>query len=143
MPAASFGRRCLGVRDCPGSLSCPHLAGDGPRPVRPGSGLACGFWLECPQWLQGQADFACTFARHLPSVLVVLRVTVMLRLEGRIRTLRGPSPDLSVATILAFSGCKTGNELNELRKLNDDAMDPWALLRSWVRSIGLGTAKAK
>ena len=40
-------------------------------------------------------DFACTFTRHLSPVLVVLRSQSRLRLEGRTRTLSGPSPDLS------------------------------------------------
>jgi hypothetical protein len=36
-------------------------------------------------------DFACTFTGHLPSVLVVLRAQSCLMLEGRARTLSGPS----------------------------------------------------
>ena len=46
-------------------------------------------------------DFACTFTRHFPPVLVVLRSQSRLRLEGRTRTLSGPSPDLSPARTLA------------------------------------------
>src|SRR6266702_1693153 len=46
-------------------------------------------------------DFACTFTRHFPLVLVVLRSPSRLRLEGRTRTLSGPSPDLSPARTLA------------------------------------------
>jgi hypothetical protein len=42
-------------------------------------------------------DFACTFTRHFSPVLVVLRLQSCLRLEGRTRTLSGPSPDLSPA----------------------------------------------
>jgi hypothetical protein len=57
------------------------------RSVRRGSGV--------------KRDFACTFARHLSPVLVVLRSQSRLRLEGRIRTLSGPSPDLSPARTLA------------------------------------------
>jgi hypothetical protein len=48
-------------------------------------------------------DFACTFTRHFPPVLVVLRAQSRLRLEGRARTLSGPSPDLSPARTLAPS----------------------------------------
>jgi hypothetical protein len=42
-------------------------------------------------------DFACTFTRHFPPVLVALRSQSCLRLEGRARTLSGPSPALSPA----------------------------------------------
>jgi hypothetical protein len=42
-------------------------------------------------------DFACTVTRHLLPVRVVLRSQSCLRLEGRARTLSGPSPDLSPA----------------------------------------------
>jgi hypothetical protein len=48
-------------------------------------------------------DFVCTFTRHLAPVLVALRSPSCLRLEGRTRTLRGPSPDLSPAKSLAPS----------------------------------------
>ena len=48
-------------------------------------------------------DFACTSTDAFPSVLVVLRVQSRLRLEGRTRTLSGPSPDLSPARALAPS----------------------------------------
>jgi hypothetical protein len=37
-------------------------------------------------------DFACTFAWHVSPVLVALRPQSRLRLEGRARTLSGPSP---------------------------------------------------
>jgi hypothetical protein len=42
-------------------------------------------------------DFACTFTRQFSPVLVVLRSRSRLRLEGRTRTLSGPSPDMSPA----------------------------------------------
>jgi len=42
-------------------------------------------------------DFACTLTGALPPVLVVLRGQSRLGLEGRARTLSGPSPDLSRA----------------------------------------------
>jgi hypothetical protein len=40
-------------------------------------------------------DFACTLAEAIPPVLVVLRAQSRLGLEGRTRTLGGPSPDLT------------------------------------------------
>ena len=60
------------------------------RSVRRGSGV--------------KRDFACTFTRHFSPVLVVLRSQSCLRLEGRTRTLRGPSPEPSLAPVLDFSG---------------------------------------
>ncbi len=42
-------------------------------------------------------DFACTFTRQVPPALVALRPQLRLMLEGRTRTLSGPSPDLSPA----------------------------------------------
>ena len=49
-------------------------------------------------------DFACTLTGVFPPVLVVLRARSRLGLEGRTRTLSGPSPDLSPARTLAPSG---------------------------------------
>ena len=46
-------------------------------------------------------DFTCTFTRHFSPVLVALRSQSRLRLEGRTRTLSGPSPGLSPAGTLA------------------------------------------
>jgi len=63
---------CSRVRVCPCSDPAPgrlHRAGDGPRPVRAGSGLALGFWPECPQWLRGQARLSVYIDRH-PSARV-------------------------------------------------------------------------
>ena len=45
-------------------------------------------------------DFACTFTWLFSPVLVVGRSRSRLRLEGRARTLSGPSPDLSAAGTL-------------------------------------------
>ncbi len=50
-------------------------------------------------------DFACTCTRHFSPVLVVLRSQSRLRLEGRTRTLSGPSPDLRLARTPALSAC--------------------------------------
>ena len=93
------GRCCMAVncnpncnRDPTGPCDRPHRAGDGPRPVRAGSGLALVFWPECPQVSRIKRDFACTLTRHLSPVLVGLRSQSRLRLEGRARTLSGPRP---------------------------------------------------
>ena len=48
-----------------------------------------------------RSNLACTFARHFPPVLVGLRSGSRLGLEGRARTLSGPSPALSQARIRA------------------------------------------
>jgi signal transduction histidine kinase len=48
-------------------------------------------------------DFACTFAGQSVPVLVGLRPQSRLRLEGRTRTLSGPSPDLILVRTLAPS----------------------------------------
>ena len=50
-------------------------------------------------------DFACTFTRQFPLVLIVLRSESRLKLEGRARTLSGPSPELSAARTLVPSVC--------------------------------------
>ena len=68
---------------------CPVVSG---RSVRRGSGV--------------KRDFACTFTRHYSPVHVALRSQSRLRLEGRTRTLSGPSPDLSPARTLAPSACR-------------------------------------
>jgi hypothetical protein len=57
------------------------------RSVRRGSGV--------------KRDFACTFSRHFSPVLVFPRSQSRLKLEGRTRTLSGPSPELSPARTLA------------------------------------------
>ena len=51
-------------------------------------------------------DFPCTLTGALPPALVVLRAQSRLRLEGRVRTLSGPSPDPSPARTLAPSGVR-------------------------------------
>ena len=50
-------------------------------------------------------DFACTSTRHFSPVLVALRSQSRLRLEGRTRTLSGPSPDIGPARTLVPSAC--------------------------------------
>jgi hypothetical protein len=46
-----------------------------------------------------QRDFACTCARHLSPALVALGSQSRWRLEGRTRTLSGPSPDPEEAPV--------------------------------------------
>ena len=74
------------------------------RPVRAGSRLALVFCPECPRGSGVKRDFACTFTRHLPPVLVALRAPSRLRLEGRTRTLSGPSPDLTSSVSVLLRG---------------------------------------
>jgi hypothetical protein len=76
------------------------------RDIRRRYGLALGFWPECLRRLRVKRDFACTFTRHVAPVLVVLRTRSCLRLEGRTRTLTGPSPDLSPARTTAGSSSR-------------------------------------
>jgi hypothetical protein len=82
----------------------PHLAGDGPRPV----GQAPAWPLSSDRSVRRgsgvKRDFACTFTRHFSPVVVVLRSRSRLRLEGRTRTLSGPSPALSLTTALHLPG---------------------------------------
>src|SRR5690348_3067101 len=62
--------------------------------ARPGPWFLTGVLVEV-SGIKG--DFACTLTRHFPSVLVVLWSQSRLMLEGRARTLSGPSPDPSPA----------------------------------------------
>ena len=68
---------------------CPQLVGDGPRPVRAGSGLALGFWQEGVQRLRrsraGPEDDFCEAVRN--------DLRVPLTVEGHPRTLSGPSTE--------------------------------------------------
>ena len=80
-----------------------YLAGDGPRPVRAGSAWPLSLGRSVRRGSKVKRDFACTFTGHLLPVRVVLRSQSCLRLEGRTRTLSGPSPDLSPARTLAPS----------------------------------------
>jgi hypothetical protein len=84
-------------------VRCLYLAGDGPRPVRAGSAWPLSSDRSVRRGSKVKRDFACTFTRHLLPVCVVLRSQSCLRLEGRTRTLSGPSPDLSPARTLALS----------------------------------------
>ena len=82
----------------------PHRAGDGPRPV-PGRFPAWPLSSDrsVRRGSRVKRDFACTFTRHFPPVLVGLRSQSRLRPEGRARTLSGPSPDVSPARTMASS----------------------------------------
>ena len=82
----------------------PHRVGDGLRPVRAGSAWPLVSDRSVRRDSGVKRDFACTFTRRLSPVLVALRSQSRLMLEGRARTLSGPSPDLSQATTLATSG---------------------------------------
>ena len=86
------------------------------RSVRRGSGV--------------KRDFACTFTRHLPPALVVLRPQSRLMLEGRTRTLSGPSPDLSPAGTLPFT--RPGRESGVHRKTGATGISPALVsLKGW------------
>ncbi len=81
----------------------PHRAGDGPR--RPGQAPAWPLVSDrsVRRGSRVKRDFACTFTGHFSALLVGLWSQSRLRLEGRTRTLSGPSPDLSPTRTLARS----------------------------------------
>ena len=85
-------------------LTAPHLPPQGMARVR--SGQAPAWPLVSDRSVRRgsrvKRDFACTFTRHLSHVLVALRPQSRLRLEGRARTLSGPSPAPSPARALAL-----------------------------------------
>ncbi len=87
--------------DQPGARvrSCPVTARivQGMARVRPGRLLPDPYLLvrSVRRGSRVKRDFVCTFTRHFSPVLVGLRSQSRLRLEGRARTLSGPSPDLS------------------------------------------------
>jgi len=109
LPVA-VGRCCCCHRCCqPGAVRpvasrpepCRGWPASGPGRLRPGSWFLSGVFAE----VSGvKRDFACTLTRCLPPELVVLWQQSRLGLEGRTRTLSGPSPDLSPARTLAPSG---------------------------------------
>ena len=81
---------------------CRGWPASGPGRLRPDPWFLAGVFAE----VSGvKRDFACTLARHFPPVLVALRVQSRLSLEGRTRTLSGPSPDLSPTRTFAPSVC--------------------------------------
>jgi hypothetical protein len=78
----------------------------GKKPTRTVQGMARVRFGQAPAWplASGRSvrrgsrikhDFACTFTRQLTPLLVVLRLQSCLMLEGRARTLSGPSPELT------------------------------------------------
>jgi hypothetical protein len=87
---------------------CPHCAGDDPRPVRAGSAWPLVSDRSVRRGSGVKRDFACTFTRHFPSVVVVLHSESRLGLEGRTRKLSGSSPDLDLARAPALSVCWSG-----------------------------------
>ena len=68
------------------------MAASGPGRLRPGPWSLTGVSAVVSRV---KRDFACTLAGAFPPVLVALRAQSRLRLEGRTRTLSGPSPDLT------------------------------------------------
>jgi len=80
---------------------CVDLAGDGPR--RSGQAPACPLVSDrsVRSGSRVKRDFACTLAGIFPPVLVALQAQSRLGLEGRTRTLSGPSPAPSPARPLA------------------------------------------
>jgi hypothetical protein len=96
-------RHLISGDNCMQMVRCLYLAGDGPRPVRAGSAWPLSPGRSVRRGSKIKRDFACTFTGHLLPVRVVLRSQSCLRLEGRARTLSGPSPDLSSARTLAPS----------------------------------------
>ena len=108
----------------PSPGNCPVTARtlQGMARVRPGRLLPDPYFLvrSVRRGSRVKHDFACTFTRLLSPVLVALRSQSRLRLEGRTRTLSGPSPDLSPAWALALPPCPT--------KAGDAAL--------WVRGLG-------
>ena len=105
-------RSSLGCQDhsahIPDHDNCPVTARTVQGMARARSGQAPAWPLSSDRSARRgsrvKRDFACTFTRLASPVLVVLRSRSRLRLEGRARTLSGPSPDLSPARTLAPSG---------------------------------------
>ena len=78
----------------------PNLAGDGPRPVRAGSAWPSVLAGVSAVVSRVKRDFACTSSGIFPPAPVALQVRSRLGLEGRTRTLSGPSPALTRARVL-------------------------------------------
>jgi hypothetical protein len=114
MPADTAGqatRDTWSDRDCPlvalanctliarrlillGAARCRGWPASGPGRLRPDPYLLTGVFAE----VSGiKRDFTCTLTGAFPPVFVVLRARSRLMLEGRTRTLSGPSPDLGPA----------------------------------------------
>jgi len=80
--------------------ACRGWPASSPGRLRPGPWFLTGVSAE----VSGvKRDFACTFTLVFPPALVALRGQSRLGLEGRTRTLSGPSPDLDPAKTLAPS----------------------------------------
>ena len=78
---------------------CREWPASGPGRLQPGPCVLARVSVE----LQCQASLRVYVDQALITVLVVLRLQWRLMLEGRTRTLRGPSPDLSPAETFAPS----------------------------------------
>ena len=99
--APAVGRCCCCHRCCQSGAGppvasrpepCRGWPAFGPGRLRPGP-LVSGRNVRRDSRVK--RDFACTLAEAIPPVLVVLRAQSRLGLEGRTRTLSGPSPDLT------------------------------------------------
>ncbi len=94
------------------SRSCPETARTVQGMARVRSGQAAAWPLVSDRSVRRgsgvKRDFACTFIRRFSPVLVALRSQSRLMLEGRARTPRGPSPDLSPARTHALAARRPG-----------------------------------
>ena len=88
--------RIMELPPCP-PAPCRGWPASGPGRLRPGPWFLTGVSAVVSRV---KRDFACTLTVGFPPVLVVLRAQSRLRLEGRTRTLSGPSLDPSPARTL-------------------------------------------
>ncbi len=109
-----------------------YLAGDGPRPVRAGSAWPLSPDRSVRRGSGVKRDFVCTFTRHLLPVPVVLRSQSRLRLEGRTRTLSGPSPDLTQPGLLHIP-MSVGMRSRYAQMRDCDRMDLSGAVAAWRR----------
>jgi hypothetical protein len=108
-PAAIKSDTPTPIPGCPGICPVTARTLQGMARVRPGRLLPDPYLLvrSVRRGSRVKRDFACTFTRLFPPVLVVLRSQSRLRLEGRTCTLSGPSPDLSpVRTFAPSAGAR-------------------------------------
>ena len=112
-------------------------AGDGPRPVRAGLPLPVVSGRSVRRGSGVKRDFACTCTRHYSPVLVALRSQSCLRLEGRTRTLSGPSPELSPARTLAPSARRGDLLICRSRHIVQDRQ-PWSVRWADIPPLSVG-----
>jgi hypothetical protein len=130
---------------------CPAAPGICPVTARTVQGMARVRSGQAPAWplvsdwsarrgSRVKRDFACTFTRPFPPVLVVLRSQSRLRLEGRARTLSGPSPDLARPRrplVCMSASDRLPDRGNQGTQLTDRIRPAQALVLS-VKPLGLG-----